>query len=200
DPSNPVIIDDADPNNPTVKDPTVLDNIGGVSVGVDGDGIKLGGTRIDLDQLCGKDNQRCLRTEGTNDLILDVNGRVQWNADAAGISLSAFLQTPQGMKMGGLTGGIQGIEGTLAGTAYSSGSWQDRLIEFFAGPHDYLGGQGVGLYDEQGNAVRNRPFMLKVAHNTWSVLAIPPAAPFAMAKGLPPGVWQAIITLVKESP
>ncbi|MDV3470297.1 hypothetical protein RZA67_16415, partial [Stenotrophomonas sp. C3(2023)] len=28
DPSNPVIIDDADPNNPTVKDPTVLDNIG----------------------------------------------------------------------------------------------------------------------------------------------------------------------------
>src|SRR5690606_37730561 len=53
DPSNPVI-------DPTSKDPEVINNINGKSVGVDGDGIKLGGTRIDLDQACGRDNERCI--------------------------------------------------------------------------------------------------------------------------------------------
>ena len=74
------------------------------------------------------------------------------------------------------------------------------MIEFFAGPHDYIGGQMSGLYDEQGNAVRGRSPLLQKVHNTWSVFAIPTAAPFAMAKGLPPGVWQAITTFVKASP
>ncbi|MDV3470285.1 hypothetical protein RZA67_16340, partial [Stenotrophomonas sp. C3(2023)] len=199
DPSNPVIIDDADPNNPTVKDPTVLDNIGGVSVGVDGDGIKLGGTRIDLDQLCGPGNKYCM-TNPDKSLKLDAQGHVQWDAEKAGMSLSAFLQTPDGKAMRGLTGGIQGIEGTLAGVPYASGAWQDRLIEFFAGPHDYLGGQAVGLYDAEGNAVRGRSPTLQNIHNTWSVVAIPVAAPFAMAKGLPPGVWQAITKFIEAAP
>ncbi|MDV3470289.1 hypothetical protein RZA67_16360, partial [Stenotrophomonas sp. C3(2023)] len=174
--------------------------IGGVSVGVDGDGIKLGGTRIDLDQLCGKGNIRCVTKPESDELALDSLGRVQWDKGKAGMSLAAFLQTPGGKDMRGLTGGVQGIEGTLAGVPYSSGGWQDRLIEFFAGPHDYIGGQAAGLYDDQGNAVRGRSKMLQRVHNTWSVLAIPPAAPFAMAKGLPPGVWQAITAFVEASP
>lgn len=199
DPSNPVIVVDADPNNPTVKDPTVLDNIGGVSVGVDGDGIKLGGTRIDLDQLCGSDNARCMMNPDKS-LQLDPQGRVQWDAKAAGMSLSEFLKTPEGLAMGGLTGGVQGIQGTLAKRPYEAGGWQDRLIEFFAGPHDYIGGQSVGLYDDQGNAVRNRSPALQNIHNSWSVVAIPVAAPFAMAKGLPPGVWQAITKFIEAAP
>lgn len=193
DPSNPEV----DPT--TSKNKNVLNNINGISIGVDGDGIKLGGTRIDLDLLCGTSNSRCI-TDETGKLALDDNGHVQWNATAAKMSLKDFLASEEGKALGGLTGGIQGIEGTLNGTPYSKGDWEDRLIEFFAGPHDYIGGQMSGLYDEQGNAVRGRSPLLQKVHNTWSVFAIPTAAPFAMAKGLPPGVWQAITTFVKASP
>jgi len=39
----------------------VLTNLSGESVGVRGDGKKIGGTRIDLDIICGKANERCKR-------------------------------------------------------------------------------------------------------------------------------------------
>jgi len=35
------------------------------------------------------------------------------------------------------------------------------------------------------------------AQDIWTVVAIPIAAPFAMAKALPPEVWQAINMLLK---
>ena len=35
-------------------------------------------------------------------------------------------------------GGHQGGQGALFGAAYQPGSWQDRLVEAYAGPHDYL--------------------------------------------------------------
>ena len=38
---------------------TILNNDSGSSAGMHGDGKKLGGTRIDLDLLCGSKNQRC---------------------------------------------------------------------------------------------------------------------------------------------
>ncbi|WP_428977418.1 hemagglutinin repeat-containing protein [Xanthomonas dyei] len=44
--------------DPTSKDPNVLNNENGPSVGVDNDKYKLGGTRSDLDALCGPDNGR----------------------------------------------------------------------------------------------------------------------------------------------
>ncbi|MDH0074928.1 hemagglutinin repeat-containing protein [Stenotrophomonas maltophilia] len=199
DPANPVIIRDPDPNNPTVKDPTVLDNIGGISVGVDGDGYKLGGTRVDLDKLCGSTNERCV-TNPDNSLKLDAQGYVQWDMKKAEMSLADFLKTPDGLKMAGLTGGIQGIQGTLAKKPYAAGGWQDQLIEHFAGPHDMIGGQLAGLYDAQGNARRDRGTAVSTFHEGWTVVAIPVAAPFAMAKGLPPGVWQAITQLIKAAP
>lgn len=194
------VVDPANPEvDPTSKDPTVLNNINGISVGVDGDGIKLGGTRVDLDQLCGESNERCMTLPGSKTLALDDKGRVQWDSAKAKMTLSEFLQSPAGKGMGGLTGGIQGIEGTLKGTPYASGAWQDRLIEYFAGPHDMIGGQWGGLYDEQGNATRGRPSPLKMVHEGWSVVAIPVAAPFAMAKALPPQVWEAISILARAS-
>lgn len=194
------VVDPANPEvDPTSKDPTVLNNINGISVGVDGDGIKLGGTRVDLDQLCGESNERCMTLPGSKTLALDDKGRVQWDSAKAKMTLSEFLQSPAGKGMGGLTGGIQGIEGTLKGTPYASGAWQDRLIEYFAGPHDMIGGQWGGLYDEQGNATRDRPSPLKMVHEGWSVVAIPVAAPFAMAKALPPQVWEAISILARAS-
>jgi hypothetical protein len=36
-------------------------------------------------------------------------------------------------------GGVQGEAGKLFGVQYTVGSWQDRLIEAFAGPHDWFG-------------------------------------------------------------
>ena len=56
----------------------------------------------------------------------------------------------------GTTGGIQGQQGTLFGVPYTPGSWQDKMIEAFAGAHDFIGGKASGLYDEQGNAERGR--------------------------------------------
>lgn len=45
---------------------TVLNNISGISEGIDGDGVKLGGTRVDLDALCGAANARCRKnSDGT---------------------------------------------------------------------------------------------------------------------------------------
>jgi hypothetical protein len=37
------------------------------------------------------------------------------------------------IKMAGPTGGVQGVAGTLFDVPYASGSWQDKLIEAFAG-------------------------------------------------------------------
>ncbi|WP_428959982.1 hypothetical protein ACQR53_21425 [Xanthomonas oryzae] len=128
-----------------------------------------------------------------------MDGYVQWDKESAKISLSEFLESHDGKKMGGLTGGIQGIQGTLAGKPYDADSWQDHLIEYFAGPHDMIGGQLAGLYDAEGNAMRDRSLLVQKFHNSWTVVAIPIAAPFAMAKGLPPDVWNAIVKLISES-
>jgi filamentous hemagglutinin len=98
--------------------------------------------------------------------------------------------------MSGLTGGIQGRQGTLFGIPYAAGSWVDKLIEAFGGSHDLIGGQLPGLYDEQGNTQRDRSDTEKIAHETWSAVAIVPSAAFAMAKLLPPEIWKAISILL----
>ena len=174
-----------------------LTNIG-ASVGGkwDLDPTKTGGTRVDLDTLCGTDNKRCAKNEDGS-LALNDKGQVQWNRDGAdGKSLSDWLASPEGQKMSGLTGGIQGMQGTLFGIPYAAGSWADKLIEAFGGAHDVIGGQATGLYDGQGNTRRGRSDAEKLVHETWSAVAILPSAPFAMAELLPPEVWKAISILL----
>ena len=101
--------------------------------------------------------------------------------------------------MAGLTGGIQGAKGTLFGVPYQAGSWQDQLVEAFAGTHDMVGGKLSGLYDEQGNATRDRSYLVKKAQDTWSASgAIVVSAPFAMSELLTPEMWKAISVLLKE--
>jgi len=124
---------------------------------------------------------------------------VQFDDKQGGLTLAQYLASEEGKKLGGVTGGIQGWTGTLRGDPYKPGDWQDRLIEYFAGPHDMIGGQLAGLYDEQGNARRGRPWALSTFHEGWTVVAIPVAAPFAMAKALPPQVWSAISILAGAS-
>jgi len=70
---------------------TTLGNLTGPSDGVRGDGQRIGGTRVDLDLLCGADNRRCItkkNPDGTLRLDLDANGRVLFNPEAAGMSLT----------------------------------------------------------------------------------------------------------------
>lgn len=176
---------------------TTLSNLSGESAGVRGDNTKIGGTRVDLDLLCGVANERC-KTNPDGSLAL-ANGQIQFDAkDDKGnpISLADFLKTPEGQKMVGPTGGIQGAKGTLFGIPYPPGSWQDKLIEAFGGTHDMIGGKLSGLYDEQGNATREMTKAENTTYNIWAAAAIVPSTPFAMAELLPPEVWKAISILL----
>jgi hypothetical protein len=190
---------------------TTLGNLTGTSEGVRGDGQKIGGTRVDLDLLCGADNQNCkvqrnqdntpaLDANGKTQLLLNTQGQVQFDPKEAQMSLAAFLETEAGKKLSGPTGGVQGAVGTLFGTPYVAGSWQDKLIEAFAGTHDMVGGKLSGLYDEQGNATRGRRTLERGLQDTWSATgAIAVSTPFAASEVLPPEVWNAISVLLRSA-
>ena len=177
----------------------VLSNVSGPSEGVRSDGTKVGGTRVDLDLLCGADNSRCTfskNPDGSIDASKPVVFDVRVKPDGTRETLDDFLKTPEGQKLPGATGGIQGEKGTLFGVPYAAGSWQDKLIESFAGTHDFIGGKASGLYDAQGNAARGRSELTTTLQNRWSEIAILPAAPFAAAEGLSAEVWKAISILL----
>jgi filamentous hemagglutinin len=132
-------------------------------------------------------------------LALNDKGQVQWIATDENnnpVSLAAFLETPEGQKMSGLTGGIQGRQGTLFSIPYAAGSWVDKLIEAFGGSHDFIGGQLPGLYDGQGNIRQGMTKTESKGYDIWSAVAIVPSAPFAMAELLPPEIWKAISILL----
>lgn len=171
----------------------------GKSEGIRGDEIGTGGTRADLDGLCGTGNKRCI-TNADGSLALNDKGQAQWSSKGAdGKSLIEWLDTDEGRKMAGLTGGIQGWKGTLFGIPYKAGSWQDKLIESFGGTHDFIGGQITGLYDGQGNTKRGMSVVEKTLYDRWSELALLPATPFAMSEFLSPQAWQAISILLKSA-
>jgi filamentous hemagglutinin len=179
---------------------TILNNDSGSSAGMHGDGKKLGGTRIDLDLLCGEDNNRCRRNDDGS-LYTNAEGLIEFVPRSAHVnSLDEFLKTPNGIKMAGLTGGIQGAKGTLFGIPYQAGSWQDQLVEAFAGTHDMVGGKLSGLYDEQGNIRRE---MTNTTRKVYDYVVIPsalvPSTPFAAAELLSPEMWNAISILLKEA-
>jgi filamentous hemagglutinin len=153
--------------------------------------VKVGGTRNDLDLLCGPSNERCAKND-EGGLKLDSLNRVQFDEKAAGMTMTQFIATPEGQKMAGATGGIQGAVGTLFGVPYAAGSWQDKLVESFAGTHDYIGGKASGLYDTQGNIKRGMSTTEKFVHDRAAEVAIPIAAPFAAAESLSPEIWKAI--------
>lgn len=112
------------------------------------------------------------------------------------MTLAEFLQTVARKAMSGPTGGIQGIEGTFFGMPYSPGSFLDLIHEAFAGPHDFIGGTLSTAYDDQGNARRGRTPAERAFHETWTVIALLPAAPFALAEILPPEAWTLVDTLL----
>ena len=95
------------------------------------------------------------------------------------------------LKLAG--GSVQGYKGTLFGTPYKGGSWQDKLIESFAVTRDMIGGKLSGLYDDQGKIKRGMSETEQTVYNkAVTTTAILPSVPFAAAQGLPPQVWNAI--------
>jgi filamentous hemagglutinin len=171
----------------------VLSNLSGVSAGVDGDEVKLGGTRLSLDSVCGPGNVRCA-TNPDGSYALNNLGQVQL---LPGYTVGAYLASSDAQSVAGLTGGIQGATGTLAGIQYPSGGLVDQIIEAYAGTHDFIGGQVVGLYGDQGSTKQGMSSAEQTAHEVWSGAAILPATPFAAATALPPRVWNAIAAILQ---
>ena len=99
------------------------------------DGVKLGGVRIDLDAICGTDNRRCTtRSDG----IVEYRGDEKFHTlqDAINPKLNK-----EAGRMYGATGGFQAGEGGWylpfgVTIPYKPGSWSDRTVEAFGGPHD----------------------------------------------------------------
>jgi filamentous hemagglutinin len=174
---------------------TVLSNVSGVSDGVRGDGVKVGGTRVDLDLLCGPSNERCEKnTDGS--LMIDANGYIVFKEG----NIEEFFETSEGKKMIGPTGGIQGSKGKLFGMDYEAGSWQDRLIEAFSGTHDLVGGKLSGLYDEQGNIRRGMSDLERNVYDKGvTTTAIVPSIPFSAAELLTPELWKAMSIFLKAA-
>ena len=179
----------------------VLSNASGESVGVNGDGFKGGGTRASLDQMCGPSNDRCAKNPDGS-WALNEKGQVRFIAKDANdnpLSIDDFLNTPEGQKMSGPFGGVQGAKGTLFGKTYLAGSWQDKLIEAFAGPHDTIGGKSTGLYDRQGNIKQGMNSAERVGYEAVSGVALVPSSFFAAAQSFSPQVWNAISILLREA-
>ncbi|EOY5376116.1 hemagglutinin repeat-containing protein [Cronobacter dublinensis] len=179
---------------PGIVDPTgkELSNVSGSSNGLY-DGIKAGGVRVGLDIFCQDNNQTCKRDNNTYELIYDNLGRVQYNGDKEHLTFEKFLAPENEEKSGGLygaTGGFQGTGGLMGRVHYEPGSFfgdmLDDLVESYAGTHDFIGGQLPGFYDEQGNTSRGRGDLTKLAANTWTIVAIPLATPFAMSELVSP--------------
>jgi filamentous hemagglutinin len=184
-----------------------LSNNSGTSEGINGDGVKLGGTRVDLDLLCGPDNARCTfekKADGSIDTSKPVTFKgpdvKKPDGSTGPQTIDQFLATDEGQKMSGPTGGVQGYKGTLFGKPYEAGSWQDKLIESFAGTHDMIGGKLTGLYDSQGNIKQGMSDTERAVYNYGvTTTAILPSIPFAAAQGLPPEVWNAVSVLLKAA-
>ena len=99
-----------------------------------------------------------------------------------------------GFKLGGsrhdalsgtpaLAGGHQGGEGRLFGVAYAPDSLWDRIVEAYAGPHDYF--NSFYWYDAQGNIDARLSPLQRRFGAVVDVAALATATPFAAAALLP---------------
>jgi filamentous hemagglutinin len=121
-------------------------NLSGKSAGIDGDDKKLAGTRIDRDGL---------EQYGT------VTDRPDggWNYTANKNVINPDTKKPFTLlqalgRQGGLTGGSQSGQGTLAGVPYSPDGFADKLLESYSGTHDWL--DSPWMYDNLGNIEQGR--------------------------------------------
>lgn len=167
------------------------------------DGIKLGGVRMSLDILCGADNKLCKTQEGdSTNLLVDNKGRYRYKGDEKYPTLNELLEDKK--VSGGLygsTGGFQGSGGLMFGIPYKPGNIMgdvfDTVVESFAGTHDFIGGQLPGFYDKLGNTSRGREPWVNILAESWTVAAIPVAAPFALSELVSPELLSFIFSASK---
>lgn len=158
-------IDFTDTNDPSGK---IYNNATGQgSVGIDGDGKRLAGTRIIKNEL---------EKLGTvNTISADTwtfTGTATNPETGKSYTLSEALA-----KQGGATGGSQALSPTFAGMPVAPGSFLDKLEESFAGPHDYMGGRIQGGYDSLGNWSVNNGLGAEIMSGVNIPLVVPLAIP-----------------------
>lgn len=146
---------------------SLVSNDSGPSGGIDGDGIKLAGTRISVDDLR-KYGAVAQRADGAWDFtgtVINPKTSEYW-------SLVDVLNNE-----GGLTGRFQGLPGALAGSPYLPRTFTDQVLESFAGPHDYLG--SLTAYDRIGNFKEGMTSFQRAMFEIQTDIDIPLAAPFS---------------------
>ena len=154
------------------------------------DGVKLGGTRLSTDVICGEGNTRC-RTDTGGNLVKDADGNYIFDGYGDIETYQDLMKSDEFKKQIGATGGAQMHKGTLFGFEYQAGGVIDIGIESFAGPHDLVGGQGPGYYGDDGNTKPgDKPFQGIVTG-----AAIPVVAPFALADLISPDIMTILLKL-----
>jgi filamentous hemagglutinin len=145
----------------------LVSNATGQSAGIDGDGVKLAGTRVSFDDL---------RKYGSIDDRPD--GALVFNATEINPDTGKPWTLSEALnKEGGITGGSQGLSGTLLKSSYLPGTFTDKVLESFAGPHDYLG--SLTSYDRLGNLKEGMTAFQRMMFEIQTDIDIPLAAPFA---------------------
>ena len=168
-----------------------INNISGISEGVNGDGIKLAGGRIDYNKLCGE-TVRCEKLDdGSYSFTAKDGSSITWEKV---IEINPDIESPLGGVQGG--DGIFKIDiaGIKINMPYSSGEFLDKLAEAYAGTHDYL--NSSTWYGPDGNI---RPGMTEAEIKRGEIMNkanVVLATPFALSVLLPPEVWNAIGTAV----
>ncbi|WP_439327773.1 two-partner secretion domain-containing protein [Lonepinella sp. BR2357] len=151
------------------------------------DGIKLGGVRMDYGIICGEGNSRC-ETNSDGSLKVNERGNYVFKENNKYSSLTdLFNDKPVTEKLYGITGGHQGIAGTMFGIPYSIGSVFDKAVEYYAGIHD-LNGQ-VFFYDKQGNGHYTSQVEQNRA-NRVAVYAVGYVTPIVAGQALPNEVFE----------
>jgi RHS repeat-associated protein len=87
-------------------------------------------------------------------------------------------------------GGEQGGQGSLFGVAYQPGSWQDRLIEAYSGPHDIL--NSAYWYDRVGNIQQSMTPFARVIGEVINAANVILATPFVSASVVPEYAYPAL--------
>ena len=168
-----------------------FDNKSGKSAGINGDGKKVAGGRVDLAKICGKG--RCTKDSSTKSGYKeDDRGRVRMNAideNDNPVDLEKLLVEHEDAWRSPM-GGYQGLVGKFLFYDYSPGSMPDAINEAYAGSHDMM--NKWYWYDDLGNIKEELTDMQRYAGEVLNYVNVVPATPFALSTLLPAEVWNAI--------
>ena len=160
-------------------DGNIVNNLSGQSAGINGDLLKVGGERLSVDKICSTVPAMCQQdANGLNSVkaeFIDAQGRYVLPTDGKIVNVSEFKKAYTSADISPL-GGLQGGQGVIFGIPYAAGSFTDKVVESFAGAHDWL--NSFHYYDPlTGN---NLPASLS-GPGFWNSLDVLLAAPVGMA-------------------